>query len=345
MMKTFKIWTYKEGDLPMFHEGPLNNIYGIGGRFILEMEGEMMSHVDSSWFRAKNPDEAHVFFLPFSVAKMVQFLYRPLVSYSRGPLYRVVLDYVNVVAERYPYWNRSRGADHFMVSCHDWAPEVSDADPKLLKNLIRGLCNANISEGFRPNIDVSIPEINIPVGQLGPPDLGVRPSRRQTLAFFAGGAHGHIRRVLFEHWKGRDDEVRVYERLPKNIPYFKLLGESKFCLCPSGYEVASPRIVEAIRAECIPVIISDNYSLPFRDVLDWSQFSISVSVEKIPEIKTILKGVSARKYLRLLRGVRSVKRHFTINRPSEPYDLLHMVIHSIWLRRLDFRLPVDISSS
>ncbi|KAL9260051.1 putative glycosyltransferase, partial [Drosera capensis] len=54
------IGTYKEGDLRIFHEGPLNNIYGIEGRFILEMEGKMMSHVDSSRFRGKNPDEAHL---------------------------------------------------------------------------------------------------------------------------------------------------------------------------------------------------------------------------------------------------------------------------------------------
>ncbi|XP_021861108.2 probable glycosyltransferase At5g20260 [Spinacia oleracea] len=336
MIKRLKIWTYKEGEQPLVHHGPLSNIYGVEGQFIEEMEGKTTSNK----FMARHPDEAHIFFLPFSVAKTVQFLYRPLVSYNRGPLHRVALDYVNVVAMKYPYWNASHGADHFMVSCHDWAPDISDADPKLFKNLIRALCNANSSEGFQPMRDVSIPEIKIPVGKLCPPSLGLRISKRQIFAFFAGGNHGHVRTYLFEHWKEKKDEdIQVYEYLPKNLNYFQMLGQSKFCLCPSGYEVASPRIVEAIHAECVPVIIKDNYSFPFNDVLDWSEFSIHIPVAKIPEIKTILKGISFKDYLKLVKGVRSVKWHFTLNRPSKPFDLIHMMLHSIWLRRLDIILP------
>ena len=71
---------------------------------------------------AKHPDEAPAFFLPLSVAKIVHFIHQPIISkadYSRDRLQRLVTDYVEVVADRYPYWNRS-GAGHFIVSCHDW---------------------------------------------------------------------------------------------------------------------------------------------------------------------------------------------------------------------------------
>ncbi|KAG6647426.1 probable glycosyltransferase At5g20260 isoform X1 [Carya illinoinensis] len=339
MVKRFKVWVYREGELPMAHIGPLSYIYSIGGQFMDEMER------GDSPFLASHPDEAHAFFVPLSISKITDCfaVLDPRTFFDR--MIRIFTDYVHVVADKYPYWNRSSGGDHFMVSCHDWAPLIDRHDHKLYKNFIRVLCNANTSEGFKPMRDVSLPEFNLkghPLYNLGPTRYGVAPSERTILAFFAGAAHGDIRDILFLHWKEKDDEVQVYENLPKKKNYHKLMGQSKYCLCPSGSEVASPRVVEAMYQECVPVIISDYYTLPFSDVLDWSKFSVFVPPKRIPEIKTILKGISQRKYLTLQKRVTQVARHFELNRPSKPFDVIHMVLHSVWLRRLNIMLTEHV---
>ncbi|KAL5559768.1 hypothetical protein UlMin_035979 [Ulmus minor] len=331
MERRFKVYVYPDGDVPMTHDGPCKNIYTSEGRFIHEMEH------GTGRFRTKDAKRAHVYFMPFSVTWMVKYIYKPN---DLTPLKQFVSDYVRLLSTKYPFWNRTHGADHFMLACHDFGPHVSKADPFLYNTSIRVLCNANTSEGFNPQKDVSLPEIHLLTGEISPKLLSPQANNnpRPHLAFFAGGLHGPIRPILLQHWRNKDKDMLVYEYLPQNLDYYSLMLNSKFCICPSGFEVASPRIVEAIYAECVPVILSENYALPFSDVLKWEAFSITVEVSEIPRLKEILSSVPEEEYRKLKEGLKAVRKHFVFNQPAKRFDAFHMILHSIWLRRINVRL-------
>ncbi|XP_009340969.2 probable glycosyltransferase At5g03795 isoform X2 [Pyrus x bretschneideri] len=333
MEEKFKVFVYAEGEPPLFHNGPCKSIYSMEGNFIHEIEVNKQ-------FRTQDPEKAHVYFLPFSVTMLVRFVY-VRDSHDFSPIRQTVRDYVNIVSEKYPYWNRSLGADHFMLACHDWGPETSNSNPHLRKNSIRALCNANTSEGFNPSRDVSFPEINLQTGDTHGFLGGPSPRLRSNLAFFAGGVHGPIRPILLEHWENKDPDMRVHQYLPKGASYYDMMRQSRFCLCPSGYEVASPRVVEAIYTGCVPVLISDHYVPPFSDILNWKSFSVEVSVSDIPNLKKILTRISSRQYVRMQRRVLQVRKHFEVNSPPKRFDVFHMILHSIWLRRLNVRVHDD----
>lgn len=117
MEKLFKIYVYEEGEPPLVHYGPCKNIYSSEGRLIYELEKT------SNIYRTKNPDDALVYFLPFSVVMLVEYLYVPG-SHEINAIGRSVTDYINVISGKHPFWNRSLGADHVMLSCHDWVCDL-----------------------------------------------------------------------------------------------------------------------------------------------------------------------------------------------------------------------------
>ncbi|PNY07961.1 putative glycosyltransferase, partial [Trifolium pratense] len=334
METTLKVYIYRDGARPVFHKPSLKGIYASEGWFMKLME-------ENKQFVTKDPDRAHLFYLPYSAHQLEVALYVPE-SRDLKPLSIFLRDYVNKIAAKYPFWNRTHGSDHFLVACHDWGPYTVTEHKELARNTIKALCNADPSERiFIAGRDISLPETTIreprrPLRYLG----GNRASLRPILAFFAGGMHGRVRPTLLQYWGGeKDEDMKIYKHLPlrvsKKMTYIQHMKSSKYCLCPMGYEVNSPRIVEAIYYECVPVIIADNFVLPLSEVFDWSAFSVVVAEKDIPRLKEILLSIPMRKYVALQNNVKMVQKHFLWNPKPKSYDLFHMILHSIWFNKLN----------
>ncbi|KAF7131495.1 hypothetical protein RHSIM_Rhsim09G0172600 [Rhododendron simsii] len=284
-----KVYIYQDGERPIFHEPNLQGIYSSEGWFMKLME-------ENRQFVTRDPEKAHLFYLPYSARQLQMALYGP-----------------------------------YTLTKHE----------ELTKNTIKALCNADVSEGiFAAEKDVSLPETTIrnpkrPLRGLG----GKRVSQRPILAFFAGNMHGRVRPTLLKVWGDKDEDMRIYGPLPnrvsRNMSYVEHMKSSKYCICPMGYEVNSPRIVEAIYYECVPVIIADNFVPPLHEVLDWSAFSVIVDEKDIPKLKEVLLAIPLRRYQKMQINVKMLQKHFHWNSRPIRYDMFHMILHSIWHARLN----------
>ncbi|KAL3361232.1 hypothetical protein AABB24_014236 [Solanum stoloniferum] len=323
MEQILKVYIYSEGARPVFHTPVLKGIYASEGWFMKLLKRNKK-------FVTKNPKKAHLFYLPFSSRMLEETLYVPD-SHSRRNLVRYLSDYLDIIIQRHNFWNRTAGADHFLVACHDWAPSETK---RIMANCIRALCNADIKEGFQFGKDVSLPETYIraeknPLREIG----GKRLSKRRTLAFFAGNMHGYLRPILLNNWENKDPDMKIFGKISK-VSYVQYMKSSKYCICAKGYEVNSPRVVEAIFYECVPVIISDNFIPPFFETLNWEAFAIFVPEKDIPKLKDILVSIPDRRYREMQRRVKLVQQHFLWHVKPVKYDIFNMILHSIWHNRV-----------
>lgn len=204
---------------------------------------------------------------------------------------------------------------------------------KLMGNCIRGLCNSNVKQGFEFGKDVSIAQTKIhspenPVEDMG----GLPPSERKCLAFFAGKMHGSLRPILLKYWENRDPEMKIVGRMRHG--YTQQMKNTRYCICAKGFAVNSPRVVEAIMFGCVPVIISDNYVPPFFEILNWELFALFVPENDIPNLKNILLSIPEERYVEMHKSVEQVRQHFLWHNTPVKYDVFHMILHSIWYKRV-----------
>ncbi|KAK9131094.1 hypothetical protein Sjap_011581 [Stephania japonica] len=329
MERMLKVYVYKEGEKPIFHLPILKGIYASEGWFMKLMEGNKK-------FIVKDPRKAHLFYMPFS-SRMLEHTLYVRNSHNMTNLAQYVKDYTLMIATKYPFWNRTSGADHFFVACHDWAPYETRHDH--MEHCIKSLCNADVAAGFKIGKDVSLPETYVRSARNPQRDIGGKSSsERHILAFFAGNMHGYLRPVLLSHWENKDPYMKIFGPMPPGVAskmnYINYMKSSKYCICAKGFEVNSPRVVEAIFYECVPVIISDNFVPPFFEVLNWEAFSVIIAEKDIPLLKDMLLLIPHEKYVEMQLRVKKVRQHFVWHSKPVKYDLFHMILHSIWYNRL-----------
>lgn len=128
----------------------------------------------------------------------------------------------------------------------------------------------NFPPHFVHGQDIAIPGHlhRVEIAQL----LSLASDTRDILAVFFGriDASRPTRVALLQHDPA---DVFVGSNLPPEQMY-TLMGLARFCLIPKGKSAWSLRLYEALWAGCVPVILSDDWVLPFSHAVGEGEFAL-----------------------------------------------------------------------
>lgn len=293
----------------------------------------------NSAFTTDDPEEANLFFVPFSIESL------RLSSSTR--ISRFLRRYIDGLRTEYPYWNRTLGADHFYVSCEGIDVDSSRNVVELKKNAIQVSCYPLPVSGngrFYPHKDINMPPIDSAVS--GHTILNIKPHHRQSQTILAYCVNWPEAIPDFEStlalWK--TDPGFVLESLViEPSLYAQRLSSSRFCLIFFGGGGNPLFLLDALTFGCIPVIISSSpfFDLPFQDVLNWKEFLVIVNMRQARELKQLLQSIPEARSQKMKSLAKEASKHLKWHSTPRPYDAFYSLMYQLWLRRHTIRYARD----
>lgn len=140
------------------------------------------------------------------------------------------------------------------------------------------------------------------------------PVQRTVLASFMGSIDVHpIRHQLQQEMQNVEDIVvqsGAYRNESDVRGFQELMQKSVFALCPRGFGTTSFRLTEAMDYGCIPVYISDTFSIPFSEHLNIQEVCILVSPNQIKGLAGRLRSIPPDEIARLRENIKQYRDRF-----------------------------------
>lgn len=117
---------------------------------------------------------------------------------------------------------------------------------------------------------------------------------RPLIASFIGNVNTHPIRQQMQRALMKKDRVVIefgnYKEEGDKNRFSELMSKSIFALCPRGVGSTSFRLAEAMEFGCIPVYISDTFSLPFDKIINWDNIIVKVKPTEINSLYNTLSS-------------------------------------------------------
>jgi hypothetical protein len=153
-----------------------------------------------------------------------------------------------------------------------------------------------VAEGttFSSGLFFTIPSYSSLMNFVGIRNVSLKDvSQTKFLVSFVGSLENHpIRQQAYELFKNTSD-VYISGNKKMGIGNFlSLKHQSKFCIVFRGTTVYSKSLADNVAANCIPVIFSDHWILPFSMTINWKDISVRFPENKMTEAIEYIRGLS-----------------------------------------------------
>lgn len=149
-----------------------------------------------------------------------------------------------------------------------------------------------------------------------------RSELKDYIASFVGTLTHSVRTQMVAHLQHKANVALItkpHREWTNQVPtasadtFLDLTSRSKFCLAPRGYGRSSFRFFEAMLLDVVPVYIWDDKEwLPYKDTIDYSEFSVSIHEKDIPKLYNILESISEETYQKMVNNIRRNRDLFTL---------------------------------
>ncbi|CAN6229991.1 unnamed protein product [Urochloa humidicola] len=271
--------------------------------------------------------------------------------------YRRQREVVDRVAA-HPAWRRSGGRDHVFVLTDPvamWHVRTEIAPAILLVvdfggwyKLDSKTASRNTSHMIQHTQVSLLKDVIVPYTHLLPTLPLSENKDRPILLYFKGAKHRHRGGLVREKiWDllGNEPDIVMEEGFPNATgreQSIKGMRASEFCLHPAGDTPTSCRLFDAIASLCIPVIVSDEVELPFEGMVDYTKFSIFVSVGNAMRPKWLtnyLRNISMQQKDEFRRNLARVQPIFEYDTSYSSSRAPYGAVNYIW-KKIHQKLPI-----
>ncbi|KAK9880394.1 hypothetical protein WA026_010273 [Henosepilachna vigintioctopunctata] len=212
-----------------------------------------------------------------------------------------------------PFWNN--GSNHIIFNMLGGSTsEMSTVIDLDIENAIIAAANFD-TYSYRRNFDIAIPLFS-PVAKLAvrndlfmernwyitSSQLGIDPYYLDELQKLSYQQNNMF--LLLDACQNHNYTSRCEINSGKFYLYPQILRESTFCLIFRGEHIGQFTLLEAMAANCIPVIVMNSVIMPFDSVIDWKRAAVFIMEDYLNTLVNVLQKISAKRRDKMRQSIK-----------------------------------------